>query len=173
MWLKAFRRVPWWVWPGWLLHLGAYGLRSYDTSAGHECARVALGFWFNFPELANLVRQTEWQELTGTFTLGWFNVTNAAAVFLPLGLMVFRTAVAAWWAGLLNACGAGLAAGFATGAVTGESAWDELGPGFFVWSFSYVWLAVAGFAVARRRRPAATHGAASADSGATSARGPG
>lgn len=172
MWLKAFTTVPWWVWPGWLLHLGSYAMESYENSAGHECARVALSFWFDFSELTSLGTQGEWRELAAYLTLGWFNVTNLAALLAPAWLAIPRPA-AAWWSGLLNACGAGLAVGFATGAVTGESAWDELGPGFFVWSFSYVWLAVAGFAVARRRRPAATHGAASADSDATSVCGPG
>ena len=154
-----FQRVPWWLWLGWTVHLMAYALPSYridvnETAYGWKCAHVAWQMWFSEDGLLSGLRKGQMDSVRGEAILGWFNVTNLAAILAPWLLSLFRRPTVAWWVGLLCLTGAVQALAFGMGMITGAREFDSLRSGFSVWLLSYLWLAVGAFVVAHRLRTA-------------------
>lgn len=148
------RRVPGWFWLGWLVHLAAYPLPSYriddhDAASGFRCAWVVFGLWFGEHGLLRSLRQGQMDDLRIQAILGWFTVTNLAAILAPAVLAGFARPAAAWWIGLLCATGAAQAVAFGAGVITGQP--EAMRWGFFMWLISYVWLAMGAFGLWRRR----------------------
>jgi hypothetical protein len=135
--------VPAAIWLGWLLHVTAYFLPSYQGGSGYQCAWVAVGCWFDPSQTLADLRAGEFADASAQLTVGWFNVTNAAALLAPAWIWLPARWRPWWWLGLLGALGAGLAVLFGLGGLTREREWEHLQIGYFVWLASYVWLAVA------------------------------
>ncbi|HTH48204.1 MAG TPA: hypothetical protein VMB21_11885 [Candidatus Limnocylindria bacterium] len=150
-----FQRVPGWLWLGWSVHLVAYALPSYriganETALGLKCAHVVFQMWFSEEGLLAELKKGQMDSIRGEAILGWFNVTNLAALLAPWLLCRFRRPSVAWWVGLLCLTGAAQAFAFGMGMITGAREFDSLRLGFYVWLFSYLWLAVGAFVVWRR-----------------------
>lgn len=150
----ALKAPPRWLWPGWLLHLVSYTLPSAgdgDTHKlpGYACALIAWECWFKPSELANAWQQGQSQDAIIRLLIGWFNVTNLVALLTPLLLAWPGRPSLPRWTALLCAVGVSHAIAFWLGLFTGEVM--PMRVGFFVWTLSYAWLAVAAFMVMRRR----------------------
>ena len=155
-----FQRLPWWLWLGWLVHLVAYTLPSYrvgDEEAvyGWKCAHMAYQTWFSAEGFLSELRKGEMDVARSEAIMGWFNVTNLAAILAPWLLLRFRRPMVVWWVALLCMTGAAQALALECGLITGRSEFPSLRIGFYVWMVSYVWLAAAAFTVWRRIRPPA------------------
>jgi hypothetical protein len=150
----ALKAPPWWLWPGWLLHLVSYTLPSAGDGGTHElrgyaCALIAWECWFEPGELANAWQQGQSKDAIVRLLIGWFNVTNLVALTSPLVLAWPGRPSLPRWTALLCAVGVSHAIAFWLGLFTGEVM--PMRVGFFVWTLSYAWLAVAAYALMRRQ----------------------
>lgn len=151
-----FQRLPWWLWLGWAVHLMAYALPSYEAASGLKCAYLALQMWFSTDGLWRQVGAGDMAAVRGMAILGWFNVTNLAAIFAPWLVSRGRRPALAWWTALLCLTGAVQAVAFGFGLITEEPEYPSLRIGFYVWLLSYAWLATGTFVVWRRIRTSTT-----------------
>ncbi len=150
-------RLPWWLWAGWVVHLVAYALPSYqmtgqETASGLKCADIAWQMWFSEDGLWRELKAGNSDAIRGMAMIGWFNVTNLMAILAPWLVGRSRRPALAWWTALLCATGALQAVAFGFGMFTGERQFESLRLGYYVWLASYVWLAVGAAVVWRRVR---------------------
>lgn len=142
-----------WLWLAWMAFVVSFFLPSFNpdvqTIPGYRCAWYAVEAWFP-SALRDALTNPGTSDSAMVLMLGWFNVTNAAALVAPMVAGQARWRPALGWVVFLCGFGSAHAVAFVAGVWTQEPLWYHLRPGFYLWAASYAALAIAGWGCWKR-----------------------
>lgn len=144
-----------WIFGAWVPFVVSFFLPAFQPDGGvipgFRCAQYAVEAWYP-SALWDAMRTPGSSDSAMVLMLGWFNLSNAAALLIPLVAGSVRLRPALGW--LVFLCGFGFAhsLAFVAGIWTQEPLWPRLHAGYYLWTMGYAALAIAGWNGWRRMR---------------------